>query len=308
MLVYNEIMKEDFNDYLAFLAVAQERSFTRAAIRLGVSQSTLSHIIRRLEERMGMRLLMRTTRKVAPTEIGEKLMQALEPRLDAISADISSLFHFRDTPAGNVRITLSDHMLEDCIWPSLAPALKKFPDIHVELSQQNGFVDIVEGRFDAGVRLGNDVVNDMIAVRIGPDWRLAVIGSPDYFADAGVPEHPSELVHHSCINVRLSGTGSVYAWEFEKGQESLRVKVSGQVTFSSVFPMLPAVEAGYGLAMVPESLAAEGIRQGRWLSVLEDWCPYFTGYHLYYPSRRQMSPALSVIIDALRFRTPGHNG
>ncbi|MEQ5031024.1 LysR family transcriptional regulator [Morganella morganii] len=186
-------MREDFNDYLAFLAVAQERSFTRAAARLNISQSTLSHIIRRLEERLGMRLLMRTTRKVAPTDIGEKLMAALEPRLNAIETDISDLLRYRDTPAGTVRLTVSDHMLHEYIWPALAPILKHYPDIQVELSQQNGFIDIVEGRFDAGVRLGDDVVKDMIAVRIGADWRPAVIGSPDYFARAGKPSHPSEL-------------------------------------------------------------------------------------------------------------------
>lgn len=298
-------MREDFNDYLAFLAVAQERNFTRAAARLAISPSTLSHIIRRLEERLGMRLLMRTTRKVALTEIGEKLMVVLEPRLDAIDSDITALMRFRDTPAGTVRLTVSDHMLHERLWPALAPVLKHYPDITVELSQQNGFIDIVEGRFDAGVRLGDDVVKDMIAVRVGADWRPVVIGSPDYFAQAGRPHHPSELVEHQCINIRHSESGPLYAWEFERGEEKVNVKVRGQLIYSSVYPMLAAVEAGYGLAYVPEDLAAPGIKQGRWCRVLEEWSPLFTGYHLYYPSRRQMSPAMRVIIDALRFNPAG---
>jgi len=298
-------MREDFNDYLAFLAVAQERSFTRAAARLNISQSTLSHIIRRLEERLGMRLLMRTTRKVAPTEIGEKLMAALEPRLDAIETDISALLRFRDTPAGTVRLTVSDHMLHEYVWPALAPVLKNYPDIQVELSQENGFIDIVEGRFDAGVRLGDDVVKDMIAVRIGSDWQPAVIGSADYLEKAGTPSHPSELARHSCINIRHSGGGQLYAWEFERGEETLNVKVQGQLIYSSVYPMLASVDAGYGLAYVPDNLAEQGIKQGRWVRILKEWSPVFKGYHLYYPSRRQMSPALRVIIDALRYRSAG---
>ncbi|BBV66443.1 LysR family transcriptional regulator [Kluyvera ascorbata] len=298
-------MREDFNDYLAFLAVAQERSFTKAAARLNISQSTLSHIIRRLEERLGMRLLMRTTRKVALTEIGEKLMAALEPRLDAIETDISALLRFRDTPAGTVRLTVSDHMLHEYIWPALAPVLKNYPDIQVELSQENGFIDIVEGRFDAGVRLGDDVVKDMIAVRIGADWQPAVIGSADYLEKAGTPSHPSELARHSCINIRHSGAGQLYAWEFERGEETLNMKVQGQLIYTSVYPMLASVEAGYGLAYVPDNLAEQGIKQGRWVRILKEWSPVFKGYHLYYPSRRQMSPALRVIIDALRYRSAG---
>ncbi|HAV1913657.1 TPA: LysR family transcriptional regulator [Enterobacter hormaechei subsp. steigerwaltii] len=296
-------MNEDFNDYLAFLAVAQERSFTRAAARLNISQSTLSHIIKRLEERLGMRLLMRTTRKVAPTEIGEKLMAALEPRLDAIETDISALLRFRDTPAGTVRLTVSDHILHECVWPALAPVLKNYPDIQVELSQENGFIDIVEGRFDAGVRLGDDVVKDMIAVRIGADWQPAVIGSADYLEKSGMPSHPSELIRHSCINIRHSGVGQLYAWEFEKGEEKLNLKVKGQLIYNSVYPMLASVEAGYGLAYVPDDLAEPGVKQGRWVRILKEWSPVFKGYHLYYPSRRQMSPALRVIIDALRYRS-----
>ncbi|PRD13637.1 LysR family transcriptional regulator [Pantoea coffeiphila] len=298
-------MREDFNDYLAFLAVAQERSFTRAAARLNISQSTLSHIIRRLEERLGMRLLMRTTRKVAPTEVGEKLMAALEPRLDAIETDISALLRFRDTPAGTVRLTVSDHILHEYVWPALAPVLKNYPDIQVELSQENGFIDIVEGRFDAGVRLGDDVVKDMIAVRIGADWQPAVIGSADYLEKAGMPSHPSDLVRHSCINIRHSGAGPLYAWEFEKGAEKLNLKVQGQLIYNSVYPMLASVEAGYGLAYVPDNLAEPGIKQGRWVRILKEWSPVFKGYHLYYPNRRQMSPALRVIIDALRYRSAG---
>ncbi|MFT9408564.1 LysR family transcriptional regulator [Acetobacter fabarum] len=208
--------REDFNDYLAFLAVARERSFTRAATKRGISQSTLSHVIRRLEERLGMTLLMRTTRNVSLTDAGQRLMEALSPRIDEIEADIARITELRDIPAGTVRLTVSDHMIRHCVWPRLAPVLKNYPDIKVEMAQENGFVDVIEGRFDAGVRLGEGLIQDMVAVRIGPDWRLAVIGSPNYLAKAGVPKHPHDLLNHTCINIRQGHSIPVYAWEFEK--------------------------------------------------------------------------------------------
>ena len=300
--------REDFNDYLAFLAVAQERSFTKAAAKLGMAQSTLSHIIQRLEERLGMRLLMRTTRSVAPTEVGERLLQSLQPRIEEIEADITALLKLRDKPSGTVRLTVSDNAIRECVWPKLGPVLKNFPDVKVELSQENAFVNIVEGRYDAGVRLGESLVKDMIAVRIGPDWRLVVVGSPEYLAKAGIPEHPRDLMNHNCINMRRPGSGTLYAWEFEKDGQELRVRVDGQLTFNSVYPMFAAVADGYGLAFLPETLVAEGMKEGRYQVILDEWCPYFSGYHLYYPSRRQMSPALAVVIDALRHRGPVRPG
>ncbi|WP_414500383.1 LysR family transcriptional regulator [Zymobacter sp. IVIA_12111.31 C1] len=293
-------MRENFNDYLAFVMVAQQKSFTRAATKLGISQSTLSHIIRRLEERMGMPLLMRTTRRVSTTEKGEMLLQILQPRIDSIESDISSLLRFRNTLAGTVRLTASDHMIHVCLWPKLAAALRDYPDIKVEFSQQNGFVDIIEGQFDAGIRVGDDVMKDMVAVRIGPDLRFVVVGAPHYLERAGVPLHPTDLHAHNCINIRLSPNGSLYAWEFEREGHELKVKVDGQLIFSSVYPMLAAVSDGYGLAYMPESLVAEGIKKGIYREVLKDWSPCFTGYHIYYPSRRQISPALSKVIEILR--------
>ena len=294
----------DFNDYLAFLAVAQEGSFTKAGAKLGLSQSTLSHTVRRLETRLGLRLLTRTTRSVATTAVGERLLQSLQPRLEEIEADIASLLEMRDRPSGTVRLTVSDNAIHECVWPRLAPVLHNYPDVKVELASENSFQNIVEGRFDAGVRLGESVDKDMIAVRIGPDWRLVVVGSPDYFRKAGIPQHPKELVGHNCINMRMPGSGGLYAWEFEKGAEELRVRVDGQLTFNTVYPMMDAVADGYGLAFLQETLVAEGVKSGRYQIVLDNWCPFFSGYHLYYPSRRQMSSALSVVVDALRYRGP----
>lgn len=297
-------MRLDFNDYIAFMVVAQEQSFARAAVRLGLSPSTLSHIIRRLEERMGMALLMRTTRRVSVTEAGKLLLRTLEPSVASIEAGVASLQRLRATPAGTVRLTVSDHMIHDCLWPRLAPVLRDYPDIRVEMSQQNGFVDIVGEQFDAGVRVGDDVVKDMVAVRIAPDLRFVVIASPEYLARRGVPSHPSDLSRHDCMNIRLSTSGPLYAWEFEKEGRGLTVKVEGQLTFSSVYPMLAAARDGYGLAYLPESLARAEVDAGYLCRVLDDWTPTFTGYHLYYPGRRQVSPALSVIIDILRHPLP----
>jgi DNA-binding transcriptional LysR family regulator len=296
------VPKADFNDLLWFLIVANERSFTKAAAKLGVAQSTLSHTIKRLEERMGLRLLTRTTRNVAPTEAGERLRQSLGPRIAEIEADIAALMTFRDKPSGTVRITLSDHALEGIVWPKLRPVLVDYPDLKVELSRDNGLRNIVEDGFDAGVRLGESVEKDMVAVRIGPDWRLVAVASPAYFAAHPIPEHPQELVTHTCINMRQTRGGGLYAWEFEREGQELRVRVDGQLTFNTSFAQVEAAVAGYGIAYVPEDLVERHVAEGRLRAVLEAWSPRFAGYHLYYPSRRQSSPAFNVIVDALRHR------
>jgi DNA-binding transcriptional LysR family regulator len=295
--------RHDLNSLLWFLAVARERSFTRAAAKLGTSQSTLSHTIRELEARLGVRLLTRTTRSVAPTEAGERLFQSLAPRIEEIEADIAGLVAFRDKPAGTVRITLSDHALQTTVWPKLGPMLRDYPDIRVELYTDNGMRNIVEERFDAGVRLGESIDKDMIAVRIGPDWRLVAIASPAYLSRHPAPATPQDLVQHSCINMRQNTAGGLYAWEFAKDGRELRVRVEGQLTFNSTLPMIDAAMAGYGIAYVPDNLVEEHVARGRLRIVLEDWSPPFTGYHLYYPSRRQVSPAFAAVVEALRHRS-----
>jgi DNA-binding transcriptional LysR family regulator len=294
--------RHDLNSMLWFLAVARERSFTRAAAKLGTSQSTLSHTIRALEARLGVRLLTRTTRSVAPTEAGERLFQSLAPRIEEIEADIAGLVAFRDKPAGTVRITLSDHALQTTVWPKLGPMLRDYPDVRVELYTDNGMRNIVEERFDAGVRLGESIDKDMIAVRIGPDWRLVAIASPAYLSRHPAPAAPQDLVRHSCINMRQNTAGGLYAWEFAKDGRELRVRVEGQLTFNSTLPMIDAAMAGYGIAYVPDNLVEKHVARGRLRIVLEDWSPPFTGYHLYYPSRRQVSPAFATVVEALRHR------
>jgi DNA-binding transcriptional LysR family regulator len=293
-------VRENFNDLLWFLVVAEERSFTKAAARIGITQSTLSHTIKRLETRMGLRLLARTTRSVSTTEAGERLRQSLAPRMAEIEADIAALTAFRDRPSGTVRITVSDHALETLVWPKLRPVLLNYPDIRLELNRDNGLRNIVEDGFDAGVRLGESVEKDMIAVRIGPDWRLVAIGSPAYFAARGVPRTPQDLVAHSCINQRMTSAGGFYAWEFDRDGQDLRVRVDGQLVFNTTLPMVDAAIAGYGIAYVPEDIATEHVTSGRLQLVLDGWSPKFVGYHLYYPSRRQNSPAFKIVVEALR--------
>lgn len=295
-------MRENFNDLLWFLAVAEERSFTKAAAKIGITQSTLSHAIKRLEARMGLRLLARTTRSVSTSEAGERLRRSLAPRMAEIETDIETLIAYRDKPAGTVRITLSDHALESLIWPKLRSVLLDHPDIKVELSRDNGLRNIVEDGFDAGVRLGETVEKDMVAVRVGPDWRLVAIGSPDYFARRGVPKAPQDLVAHNCINLRLTSGGGFYAWEFQKDGRDVRMRVDGQLAFNSTLPMVDAAIAGYGVAYVPEDIVAKHIAAGRLQVVLDEWSPKFAGYYLYYPSRRQNSPAFKAVVDALRER------
>ena len=292
--------RKDLTDMLWFVAVAEEASFTRAAARLGTSQSTISHTIRQLEDRLGLRLLNRTTRSVTPTEAGARLLQAFAPRIQEIEADIDGLLSLRDTPSGTVRLTLSDHALNWIVWPKLKPVLRDYPDLHVEFSVDSGFRNIVEERFDAGVRLGESIDKDMIAVRISPDWRLVAVASPAYLAGRPAPGVPQDLVHHSCINHRQARSGGLYAWEFEKDGREIRVRVEGQLTFNSAPAMVDAALSGLGLAYIPENLVLDHLAAGALVQVLDDWSPVFAGYHLYYPSRRQSAPAFNVIMRALR--------
>lgn len=294
--------REDLNDLLWFLAVAEERSFTKAAARLGTSQSTLSITIKQLEARLGLQLLARTTRSVAPTEAGEQLLGALAPRIQELEQTLDRLTDFRDKPSGTVRITLSDHALQSTVWPKLRPVVRNYPDIKVELSSEEGMSNIVEDRFDAGVRLGESLDKDMIAVRIGPDWRLVAVGASDYFAAHGRPVVPQDLVDHTCINQRHVTSGGLYAWEFAKDGKDLRVRVDGQLTFTTSYGLIEAALNGDGIAYVPEDLVSADLASGRLLQVLDDWSPTFTGYYLYYPSRRQNSRAFAVIVDGLRHR------
>jgi len=290
------------DDLVAFVAIGRERSFTKAAARLGVSQSALSHTMRELEARLGVRLLTRTTRSVAPTQAGERLLQTLAPRFEEIDAELAALSELRDKPAGAVRITATEYAVDTLLWPKLAKALRHYPDIKVEFFIDNGLTDIVAQRFDAGVRAGEQVAKDMIAVRIGPDLRMAVIGAPSYFRTRPEPKQPQDLIGHNCINLRLTTLGGLYAWEFEKGGRELKVRVDGQFTFNNTFQMLNAALAGFGLAYVPEELAQPHIGKGRLKRVLADWCPPYSGYHLYYPSRRQSSAAFALVVEALRYR------
>jgi DNA-binding transcriptional LysR family regulator len=288
------------DDLLAFLAVAREGSFTKAAAKLGVSQSALSHTMRELETRLGVRLLSRTTRSVAPTEAGERLLHNLGPRFDEIDAEVAAISELREKPAGSIRITATEYALDTILWPKLVKFLRQYPDIKVEVFIDNGLTDIVAQRFDAGVRAGEQVAKDMIAVRIGPDMRMAVVGAPSYLKKHLAPEKPQDLIGHSCINLRLLTHGGLYAWEFKKAGRELKVRVDGQLTFNGTFQMLDAALAGFGLAYVPEDLAQPHIGRGRLKRVLADWCPPYSGYHLYYPSRRQSSAAFALLVDALR--------
>lgn len=294
--------KTDLNQLTWFQAVAQERSFTRAAAKLGVAQSTLSHAIKQLEARMGIRLLTRTTRSVVATAEGERLLATITPRIMEIEEEIAALTALGDKPSGSIRLTLSDHALESVVWPKLKPMLKTYPDISVELILDSTFRNIVEERFDAGVRLGESVEKDMIAVRIGPDWRLVAVASPAYLDAHGVPERPQNLVQHVCINMRHESAGGLYAWEFEKDGQELRVRVEGQLTFNNSYAMIDAAVSGYGIAYVPENIVERQIASGELVQVLDDWSPFFDGYFLYYPSRRQHLPAFKVIVEALRHR------
>jgi DNA-binding transcriptional LysR family regulator len=294
--------RENINDLVAFLAVARERSFTRAAAKLGVSQSALSHTIRGLEERLGIRLLTRTTRSVAPTAAGERLLQTVGPRFEEIETELAALSDMRDKPAGTIRITTVEDAAETILWPAMARLLPEYPDVNVEIAVDSSLTDIVTERYDAGVRLGEQVAKDMIAVRVGPDMRMAVFGAPFYFARHPRPLTPQDLTAHNCINLRLPTYGGLNAWEFEKNGRELRVRVEGQLVLNSPKLIVQAAVSGHGLACLPEDHVQAHFADGRLIRVLEDWCPPFPGYHLYYPSRRQSSPAFALLVDALRYR------
>lgn len=294
--------RTDTSDLLAFLAIARERSFTRAAAKLGVSQSALSHGLRGLESRLGLRLLNRTTRSVSPTEAGERLLQRIGPRFEEIDAELAALSELRDKPMGSIRISATDHVADAILLPKLKKFLADYPDVTVEIDTDMRFVDIVALRYDAGVREGEQVAKGMIAVRIGPDMRMAVVGTPAYFAQHPAPKKPQDLTAHNCINLRLLTRGGLYAWEFENRRRKLNVHVEGQLVFNSGAQMLQAALAGFGLAYVLEDAAKPFIDKGRLKCVLEDWCPPFPGYHLYYPSRRQHSAAFALLVEALRYR------
>jgi DNA-binding transcriptional LysR family regulator len=290
----------DLNDLRAFLAVARQRNFTRAAAQLGVSQSALSQTLRTLEARLGLRLLTRTTRSVATTEAGERLLRAVGPALDDIDAGLAALSELRDKPAGTIRITAHDHAVRAVLWPALLRLLPDHPDINLEVVIDYGLTDIVAERYDAGIRAGEMVARDMIALRIGPDLRMAVVGAPAYFAASAPPRTPQDLTAHRCINLRLPTLGGLYAWEFARKGQDVRVRVEGQLVFNGSAPMLDAALAGFGLAYLPEDTVQAHIDAGRLVRVLADWCPPYPGYHLYYPSRRQPTPAFAALLNALR--------
>jgi len=297
--------RHNLNDLQAFVTVAREGSFTRAAARLGVSQSAVSQVVSALEARLKIRLLTRTTRSVSLTSAGERLFQAIGYRFDEIEAELDALTELRDKPAGTVRITCGDHVIRTTLLPKLMPLLREYPDIKLELDVNYGFRDIVADRFDAGVRFSETVDQDMIAVPIGPELRMAVVAAPAYFAQHPIPKTPRDLVEHRCINIRFPTYGGLDAWEFERRGQKLKVRVDGQLVFNTTTHIAEAAVGGMGIAYLPEEEFAPHLAEGRLRRVLEDWCPPFSGYHLYYPSRRQPSPAFSLVVDALRVRLPG---
>ncbi len=293
---------KNLNDLQTFMVVAKERSFTKAALRLGVSPSALSHAMRGLEERLGLRLLSRTTRDVSTTEAGERLVRSVGPLIRQIGDELDSLSELRNRPAGSIRITCSDDAVEMVLRPKLAAFLAGFPDISVEIIIDYGFVNIVRERFDAGIRLGESIDRDMISVRLGPDWRLAVVGTPAYFDRHGIPSVPHDLTGHVCINIRHSVNGGVYVWEFEKDGHAVNVRVGGQLTSNSMIHVLNGALDGIGLAYAPDFMVAPYLADGTLKEVLADWSPYFSGFHLYYPNRRQTSPAFAAFVEAIRYR------
>jgi DNA-binding transcriptional LysR family regulator len=293
--------RDTISDVLAFLAVARERSFTRAAAKLGVSQSALSHTVRALEERMGVRLLTRTTRSVSPTDAGERLLQTVAPRFEEIEAELNAVSEMGDQPKGTIRITSIDSVADTILWPRLAKMLPNYPDLKVEISVDYGMVDIVAERYDMGVRWGDQVAKDMIAMRIAPDQRMVIVGAPSYVASRLPPREPQDLMEHNCITLRLA-SGGVYAWELRKDGRDVQVRVEGQTIFNGVYQMLNAALSGCGLTFVPDDLAQPHVAAGRLQYVMEDWFPTFPGLHVYYPSRRQSSRALQLVVEAVRYR------
>lgn len=296
-------MREHISEILDFLAVARERSFTRAAAQLGVSQSALSHSVRALETRLGVRLLTRTTRSVSATEAGERLMHSVAPRLAEIEAEIAAVSELSDMVAGTIRITAIDHVVEAVVWPRLDPVLHQYPDLKVEISADYRMVDIAAERYDIGIRWGDQVQQDMVAVRLTPDQPLTIVSAPSYLRAHGVPASPQDLLRHNCSTLRLASSGGLYAWELQQGDRKVEVRVSGQTVFTSVYPMLQAVLSGHGLAFLPEDLTQPHVEAGRLQRVMDDWYPSFPGLHAYYTSRRNSSRALKIVIDALRRRS-----
>lgn len=294
--------QENFNDLVAFVMVAREESFTKAAVKLGVSQSALSQTVRSLEERLGLRLLTRTTRRVSPTAAGERLLRTAGPRFEEIQAELSALSEMRDKPAGTVRITAGEHAAISVLAPALDKFLPDNPDVKVEITVDYGLTDIVAERYDAGVRLGEQLAKDMIAIKIGPEMRMAVVGSPSYFQQNPWPEVPQDLTSHNCIQIRMPTHGNILSWEFEKDGYELKVKAEGQLVFNNIAMRLDAAKRGLGLAYMPEDQVTEQIARGELVRVLEDWCEPFPGYHLYYPNRRLTSPAFALVVEALRYR------
>jgi len=295
--------RESYNDLLALIAVARERSFTRAAAQLGVSQSALSHTIRALEARLGMRLLTRTTRSVAPTEAGERLIRTIAPRFEEIDSELAAVSEFRDKPAGTIRITATDYATETVLWPRLSPVLRDYPDLKVEIITDYGLSDIVADRYDIGIRHGDQVARDMIAVRLAPEMRMAIVGAPEYLKTRALPKKPQDLTTHNCINLRLPTLGGFYPWELKKGSRAVQVRVDGQLAFNGTYQMLAAALSGYGLAYIPADLAQSHVEAGRLVKVLDEWCPTFPGLHACYATRREFSRAMTVVIDAIRYRT-----
>jgi DNA-binding transcriptional LysR family regulator len=294
--------RDDIKDIQVFLAVARERSFTRAAAKLGMTQSALSHAIRTLESRLGVRLLTRTTRSVSPTEAGERLLQNVGPRLDEIEAEIAAISDMGDNPAGTVRITAIEHVVDHIVWPRIAPLLRQYPDLHIEIGSEYRMIDIAAERYDIGIRYGDLIEQDMIAVRLTPDEPMMIVGSPAYFEWHSKPESLQDLMRHNCITLRLATSGGLYAWELQHEGQPIEAKVRGQAVFTSSYTILNAALSGAGLAFLPESLAGLHVREGRLLSVMPEWCPPFPALYAYYTSRRHTSRAVRVVIDALRLK------
>ncbi len=294
--------RDNLNDLTAFVAVAETRSFTQAAKRLGISQSAISHAMRGLEERLGVRLLARTTRSVTPTQAGERLLASVAPRLAEIDAELAAIGDLGTRPSGTIRITTSDHAAQRVLWPVAERLLIDHPDITFEINVDGRLVDIVAERFDAGIRLGESIEKDMVAVRIGPDMRMAAVASPGYLARCGVPQAPQDLASHRCINLRFQTRGDLYAWEFEKDGHAISVRVEGPLVFNTTSLILKAAASGHGIALVLEDHVHDMIRSGDLVRLLDDWCEPFGGYHLYYPSRRQHSAAFALLVEGLRYR------
>ncbi|OYQ91264.1 LysR family transcriptional regulator [Citrobacter freundii] len=293
--------RENFNDLTAFIAIAREKNFTKAAAQLGVSQSALSHSLRTLETRLGVRLLTRTTRSVSLTDMGEILLSDLGPYIDGIHEKLNSFRELNEKPSGTIRISAADYSINTILWPKLRTLIKEYPEVTLELIDDYSLTDIVANRFDAGVRFGEQITNGMVSVRIGPDVKFTVIGSPNYFENRTLPTHPQELIEHTCINLRFPTHGNLYIWEFEKDGKKENIKASGQLVFGRIYQALDAAIEGCGLAHVPRDIAEKHIERGDLISVLDDWCPYWDGYYLYYPSRRQPSKAFPLLIDTLRY-------